>query len=420
MKPGVQPRNLAEWLSWQERLHPRDIALGLERVAAVAARLGLTERPPPTLTIGGTNGKGSSAHLAASIYRNAGYRVGLYTSPHLLDYNERIRIDDAVAGDAALCSAFEAIEAARGDIALTYFEFGTLAALWLFREAEVQVQVLEVGLGGRLDAVNLLDADVALVTSIGLDHQDWLGDTRAAIAREKAGIFRRGRAAIVAEPDPPDSLIAAAADCGAHLQLRGRDFDLDAHAGDWTWRGEGVELQALPLPGLSGVAQLNNAAGVLAAVQALKDRCPVPETAIRDALPRLAVPGRCEQRGRFVFDVAHNAEAAQVLAQWLAAHPVAGPTVLLLGMLADKPHAAVLAALRAACDALVLVSTEGPRGLDARVLGQKFPADVTSRCCDNMQTALEQARQLAGSDGRIVITGSFLTVAAAMNELRHG
>ncbi len=422
MKAGAEPalasRSLADWLNWQEKLHPRDIALGLERVWSVARRLGLTGSPPPTLTIAGTNGKGSSAHLAALIYEQCGYRTGLYTSPHLLHYNERVRINGEPAADADLCRAFASIDAAREGVSLTYFEFGTLAALWLFREAQVQVQVLEVGLGGRLDAVNLLDADVALITSIGLDHQDWLGNTRESIAREKAGIFRRDRAAIIAETEPPASLFEVAADCGARLLLRGRDFDLRIGTKTWNWRGTGLELNALPLPGLSGAAQLNNAAGVLAAVEAMSPQVPVTAEAIRSALPRLAVPGRCEQRGRWVFDVAHNAEAAQVLAQWLAARPIAGPTVLLLGMLTDKPHADVLAALRPQLDQLVLVSTEGPRGLRAEALGQIFPADVAGRCCDNMPQALELARQLAGPQGRIVITGSFLTVAAAMNELR--
>ncbi len=413
----LELRSLADWLSWQEKLHPRDIALGLGRVGEVARRLGLTEDVPPTLTIGGTNGKGSSAHLAALIYQQAGYRIGLYTSPHLLRYNERVRINGELASDEALCRAFVAIDAARGDISLTYFEFGTLAALWLFREAQVQVQVLEVGLGGRLDAVNILDADVALITSIGIDHQDWLGDSREAIAREKAGIFRAGRAAVVAEPQPPASLIEVADSGAARLVLRGRDFEPETTASGWRWRGVGRTLDDLPLPGLSGAAQLNNAAGVLAAVEALQTRCPVNPTAIRSALPQLRVPGRCDQRGQFVFDVAHNCEAAEVLAQWLASRPIAGPTVLVLGMLADKPHAEVHAALRAHATQLLLVSTDGPRGLSATALSQKFPADAAGRCCDNMRQALALARQLAGSDGRIVITGSFLTVAAAMNEL---
>ncbi|MEW6169552.1 MAG: bifunctional tetrahydrofolate synthase/dihydrofolate synthase [Pseudomonadota bacterium] len=405
-------RTLDEWLRWQESLHPRSIELGLERVRSVAERLGLPDMRPLTLTIGGTNGKGSSAELAALIYRHAGYRVGLYTSPHLLRYNERVRVDGAQAADADLCRAFAAIEQARAQTPLTYFEFGTLAALWLFREAAVDVQVLEVGLGGRLDAVNLVDADAALVTSIGLDHLDWLGSDREAIAREKAGIFRTGRPAIVAEPDPPHSLIATAEALGAPLLQIGRDFRVLRRDGVFDWCGRRT-LRALPLPALPGEAQLRNAAGVIAAVEALQQRCAVGDGAIRAALPRLVLRGRCELRGRHLLDVAHNREAAEVLAAALAALPPARPTVLVLGMLADKPHAAFVQALAAQIDAVVCVGLPGPRGLSAQALAAELPADAHVRCCDNMAEALAVADALAAGHGRIVVTGSFLTVAAA-------
>lgn len=412
-------RTLEDWLRWQESLHPRSIDLGLDRVRAVAGRLGLPAAGPVTLTIAGTNGKGSSAHLATSIYREAGYRVGLYTSPHLLHYNERVRIDGMEVGDPDLCRAFEAIEGVRAGTPLTYFEFGTLAALWLFREAGVDVQVLEVGLGGRLDAVNLVDADAALVTSIGLDHLDWLGPDRASVAREKAGVFRAGRPAIVAETDPPPSLIAAAQDVGAQLRLSGRDFRLEAVNGRCVWQGHTTTLPDLPLPGIPGAAQLRNAAGVLAAVEALGPLRPVGGDAIRSVLPRLAVPGRCERRGRYVLDVAHNVEAAQVLAEYLRALPSAATRVLVLGMLADKPHAGFVRALASTFDRLILVDLPGPRGLDAAELGRRIAADAAVRCCDNMRDALDVARALADSDGRIVVTGSFLTVAAAADELQR-
>lgn len=412
-------RSLEDWLRWQESLHPRSIELGLDRVRVVAGRLRLPAPGPVTLTIGGTNGKGSSAHLAASIYREAGYRVGLYTSPHLLRYNERVRIDGNEADDADLCRAFEAIEDARAGTPITYFEFGTLAALWLFREAGVDVQVLEVGLGGRLDAVNLVDADAALVTSIGLDHLDWLGPDRASVAREKAGIFRAGRPAIVAETDPPPTLIAAAHDAGAQLLLSGRDFAVEPGAGCFEWRGKRTRLTGLPMPGIPGDAQLRNAAGVLAAIEALAPLRPVAADAIRSALPRLAVPGRCERRGRYVLDVAHNTEAAQVLAEFLQALPPVATRVLVLGMLADKPHADFVRALASTFDHLVLVDLQGPRGLTATDLARRITADADVRCCDNMRDALDTARTLAGVQGRIVITGSFLTVAAAAAELQR-
>jgi dihydrofolate synthase / folylpolyglutamate synthase len=407
-------RTLDDWLRWQETLHPQAIDLGLERVAAVAARLDLPWPAPATLTVGGTNGKGSSAHLAALIWHEAGYRVGLYTSPHLLRYNERVRIDGAEIDDASLCRAFEAIEAARGGTRLTYFEFGTLAALWCFREAAVDVQVLEVGLGGRLDAVNLVDADVALITSIGIDHTDWLGPDRESIAREKAGIFRAGRPAVIAEPEPPHSLFDSAARIGAGMIRTGVDFRVEPRAdGGFDWHGRSGHWTGLPAPGLAGAAQLYNAAGVLAAVEALQARLPTPRAAVARALPQLAVPGRCQRRGRYVFDVAHNAEAAQVLAAQLAALPRAR-TVLVLGMLADKPHAAFVDALAAGVDALVLLSLPGPRGLPAVQLAARLHTPLHAYCCDNIGQALAQARVLAGHDGRIVVTGSFLTVAAAL------
>ncbi|WP_370308360.1 bifunctional tetrahydrofolate synthase/dihydrofolate synthase [Sinimarinibacterium flocculans] len=406
-------RSLDEWLQWQERLHPQAIDLGLDRVRAVATRLGLPDAQPVTLTIAGTNGKGSSAHLAALIYREAGYRVGLYTSPHLLRYNERVRIDGQEADDAALCRAFEAIEAQRGDIRLTYFEFGTLAALWLFREAAVDVQVLEVGLGGRLDAVNLVNADAALITSIGIDHTDWLGPDRDSIAREKAGIFRPERPAIVAEPGPPPALIEVASACGARLQRLGVDFGFEPRPAGFDWWSAQGRLSELPSPGLSGLAQLRNAAGVLAAVEALQPRCAVPEDRLRRALPQLRLPGRCERRGRFLLDVAHNEQAAQVLAEALRQPGLPGPRVLVLGMLVDKPHAAFLAALAGGFDSLVLVSLPPPRGLDAATLAERIGGQDGVRCCDNMPAALTAARELAGDDGSIIVSGSFLTVAAA-------
>ncbi len=407
-------RTLEDWLRWQETLNPRTIELGLERVATVAERLGLPDARPVTLTVGGTNGKGSSAHLAALIWRASGYRVGLYTSPHLLRYNERVRVDGRDLDDATLCRAFAAIEAVRGHTPLTYFEFGTLAALWCFREAAVDVQVLEVGLGGRLDAVNLVDADVALITSIGIDHTDWLGPDRTSIAREKAGIFRAGRPAVIAEPDPPASLLEVAATVGAVAIRAGADFHVETRDhGEFDWIGRTRRWTALPRPGLPGRAQLQNAAGVLAAVEALQDRLAVGEPALRQALPQLTVPGRCERRGRYLFDVAHNREAALALRMHIEALPRV-TTVLVLGMLADKPHADFLEALAPAIDTLVLVDLPGPRGLRAAELAARLPAQSGAHCCDNIEQALAQARTLAGDQGRIVVTGSFLTVAAAL------
>ncbi len=411
--------SLEDWLRWQETLHPRSIELGLGRIARVAAALRLPTRDAVTITIAGTNGKGSSAHLAELIYRHAGYHVGLYTSPHLLRYNERVRIDGEPRSDADLCRAFAVIEAARGNVALTYFEFGTLAALWLFREAGVQLQILEVGLGGRLDATNLVDADAALVTTIGLDHQDWLGDTRELIAVEKAGVFRHGRIAISAERVPPATLIAEAARIGAPLQRREQDFDVSRVDNGFNWIGAEREYVNLPLPGIPGDAQLDNAAGVIALVEALQVRLPVPESALRSALPQLRVPGRLTQHGDLLLDVAHNTEAARVLAQAIERLHGTADWVLVLGMLDDKPHAAFVKALLAHLSAVVFVGLPPPRGLKAADLQARvsvsLPADMPQRCCDNMRDALRQARSLAGEGGHIVVTGSFLTVAEALS-----
>lgn len=419
MPPALGTRSLEDWLRWQETLHPRAIELGLDRVRVVAARLGLPDAGVCTLTVAGTNGKGSSATLAALIYREAGYRVGLYTSPHLLRYNERIQINGAQVDDAALCRAFAAIEAQRGEVALTYFEFGTLAALWLFREAGVEIQVLEVGLGGRLDAVNLVDADAALLTNIGLDHQDWLGGDRDAIGREKAGVFRPGKPAVIAEREPPQSVLDVAAAGAVPLLRLNRDFGyaIDGATGDWSWRNGEITVTGLPAPGLAGPVQHQNAAGVLAAVAALQPLLPVPEAALRVALPRLCLPGRLQRRGGYLLDVAHNLEAAQVLAQHLQTLDQA-PVALVLGMLADKPVLEVAQALAAVTTRSFLVDLQGPRGLPAAELQTRIAdSGIASECCDNMQTALARARQLAGPAGLVVVTGSFLTVAEAVGRI---
>lgn len=416
--PARSARSLEEWLRFQETLHPRSIALGLERVRAVAARLGLTQSAPYTLTIAGTNGKGSSATLAASIYRAAGYRVGLYTSPHVLRYEERIQIDGSFASEAALCAAFAAIDEARGDIPLTYFEFGTLAALWLFRAARVEVQVLEVGLGGRLDAVNLVDADVALLTNVGLDHQDWLGNDREQIGAEKAGIFRAARPAIVVERAPPRAVIYAAQDLAAPLQQLGRDFDFSVLPdGRWNWQHGSETWSRLPKPSLAGAVQYQNAAGVLTAVHAGLQRRPLRRDDCERGLALLKLRGRCEFHHGVLLDVAHNVEAAQVLVDFLQ-RETAAPRALVLGMLADKPVDDVARLLAGVVDHLYVIGLDGPRGLSAPALQVRLrEAGIASQTCDNIGAALRAARSAVGEAGTVVATGSFLTVAAAINEL---
>jgi len=409
---------LPRWLDWQERQHPRTIELGLERTHRVADRLGLLPARCITITIAGTNGKGSSATLAAAIYRAAGYRCGCYTSPHLLRYNERVALDGEAVEDTDLCRAFSAIEAARGEVPLTYFEYGTLAALWLFREAQVQIQVLEVGLGGRLDAVNIVDADAALLTNVGLDHMDWLGPDRESIGREKAGIFRSRRPAICVDPDPPGTVLRAAGALHVDLQRVGIDFDGHAQAQRWCWQGRGRRYENLPLPALPGAVQLRNAAGVLAMIEALQDRASVAPAAIAAGLQGLRLPGRLQRYGDLLLDVGHNAEAAAVLAAHLRTHPV---RALVLGMLADKPVEAVGCQLAAEVPCVYAAGLPPSRGLSgARLSARLAAAGVDAAAFDDVAAAIRAARRLPG-DLPIAVCGSFLTVAAAlsMDEARN-
>jgi len=412
-KPGAEG-SLADWLNYQEQLHPAAIEMGLGRVRVVAERLELVAAPPLSVIVGGTNGKGSTTTLLAAIYREAGYRVGAYTSPHLYRYNERVAVDGVAASDAALCAAFAAIEQARGDISLTYFEFGTLAALWLFREAQVTVQVLEVGLGGRLDAVNLLDADAAVVTNIGLDHQDWLGDNRDAIGREKAGIFRRGRLAVIADRDPPAGLLEAAQSYGARVQrLDAGDFGYTATASDFQWQSAELKSPPLPLPALLGAHQLDNAAAAIAVVQGLQCRLPVAWSAVASALQGLYLPGRVQPHGRFVLDVAHNTEAVQQLVQTLSTRFGAERCLLLIGVLGDKPVEAMAALLRPLVQQAIAVQLPGPRAIPDTELAARLTAcGIASEAGGAAAHALALALLRADAAQPILVCGSFLTVAA--------
>jgi dihydrofolate synthase/folylpolyglutamate synthase len=415
----TRPATLAGWLAHHEQLHPQAIELGLERVREVALRLGLLPTSAVTLTVAGTNGKGSSVSLAAEIYRQAGYRTGRYLSPHLLRYNERIAIDGVEVSDPALCSAFDAIETARDEISLTYFEAGTLAALWLFREARVDVQVLEVGLGGRLDAVNIVDADCALITPIGLDHTDWLGPDRESIGREKAGILRAARPAVCADPQPPQSLISRAAELGAKLIRSGVDYRFEPNGTGWDWQLDRRHYTDLALPALAGPVQIGNAAGVLAAVEQLQTALPVSGAAIRRALPAFRLRGRFEQSGDVILDVAHNVESAQVLADNLRATPIKGNTRLVLAMFADKPVEAVCRVLAPVIDEAYIAPLPPPRGLDAGLLAAAARSAGLRRAqtVDSVATAMSAARSHTDAGDRIVVCGSFLTVAAAASLL---
>jgi dihydrofolate synthase/folylpolyglutamate synthase len=410
---------LPEWLAYIERVHPKTIEMGLTRVAAVRDALKL--KPAfPVVTVGGTNGKGSACAMLEAIFDEAGYRVGCYTSPHLLRYNERVRIGRKEASDAELVQALAAVEDARGEIALTYFEFSTLAAMWLFTNMSADVAVLEVGLGGRLDAVNVFDADCALVMSVALDHMDYLGDTREAIGHEKAGIFRRDRPAICADREPPASLLASAAATGARLLLIGRDFDGEADARQWSYRGAGGERHGLPHPGLRGDYQVFNAAAVLAALDEMRERAPVSANDIRTGLLTAENPGRFQVlpgRPTVILDVAHNPAAATALARNLARMPRGGRTFAVFAMLKDKDVRGVIDALKPRIDEWLLSGIDDARGADAGFLREELArAGVFDHVyvCDTTAEAYRSACDRAGQDDRIVAFGSFHTVAAVM------
>jgi dihydrofolate synthase/folylpolyglutamate synthase len=411
---------LANWLNWQESLHPRAIDLGLDRVRTVAEQLGVHQPAATVITVAGTNGKGSSVAFLEAILTAAGYRVGSYTSPHLLRYNERIRVAGAEVDDAALCEAFARIDAARGNLSLTYFEFGTLAALLLFREAGVPVAVLEVGLGGRLDAVNLVDADAALITSIALDHTDWLGADRDSIGREKAGVCRPGRPLICAEPAPPDGLLAVLRERGARHYQVGRDYTFQRDTDHWQWGCATARLTGLPLPGLPGDHQLSNAAAVLMTLHTLADRLPVVPDAIHTGLRRAWIAARCQRIPgpvEWLLDVAHNPHGAAALARYLAATPARGRTHLVLGLLADKDAAAVARALDGAVDCWYTATLGGPRGRDGAQLAAVLRQSGVRRTLTGFADVAAACRAAAGAarrGDRIVVCGSFYTVAEAL------
>ena len=411
---------LADWLARLEQLHPSTIELGLERVRRVKDALGLAPAFP-LIMVGGTNGKGSTCAYLEAILNAAGYKTGLYTSPHLLRYNERVRIAGVESSDAELVAAFERIDAARGDTSLTYFEFGTLGAMAQFIDAGVDVAILEVGLGGRLDAVNVFDADVAVVTSVDLDHMDYLGDTREKIGFEKAGIYRAVRPAICADPAPPDSLLEHVRHIGAELRCVGRDFSAPREGDRWTYRGPELAWQDLPLPAMAGAYQLRNAAGALAVLEALRGRLPVNVAAIRQGLRAAQVPGRFQriaQAPEVILDVAHNPEAARALAATLREQPVAGRTLAVVGMLADKDAAGVFAALRDEIDAWWTCTPASPRARDAAALAAALRAQVGAAAVSvqpDVHKALAEARSAAREDDRILVFGSFYTVAAVLD-----
>jgi dihydrofolate synthase/folylpolyglutamate synthase len=426
---------LDSWLNWQESLHPNEIELGLDRVSQVLARLDLTNPDFTVVTVAGTNGKGSSVAMLQSILLAAGYRVGTYTSPHLLRYNERIQINGVPVNDEVLCESFDRVDQARGlsqqlslqEVSLTYFEFGTLAAIDILQRANVQIALLEVGLGGRLDAVNILDADVALITAIDIDHQSWLGTDRETIAREKAGILRPGQAAICSDPNPPAALLDAAEKLSTPLLLQGKNFEAAINETGspekgWRWRGVTDRVLDLPMPILAGDFQVANAAGVLAVVEQLYERRfipkPVDEHEIVQGLKNASLPGRfqiIEGRPVQILDVAHNPHSARALANNLRQQPCQGKTRAVLAMLADKDIPVVLACMAGLVDQWYLASLHAPRGATAQQLEVELDG-ADFHIFNDVTSAYQAALSEADPEDRVVVFGSFFTVAEVLSQ----
>jgi len=421
--------NLSDWLQYLESIHATAIDMGLDRVRQVADRMQLS-LPGVKFVVGGTNGKGSTCAMLEAILLAAGYKVGLYTSPHLIDFNERARVNGQIASDQDLITQFQAVEAARGDVSLTYFEFTTLAILRLFSQSRLDAVVLEVGLGGRLDAVNIVDADVSIVTSVDLDHTDWLGDTREKIGFEKAHIYRSGRPAICSDPVPPQSLLDHVEAIGADLWLFGRDYNYSGDRQQWAYGGREQRRSAMAYPALRGANQLLNASAALAALESVRDRLPVQQQAVRLGLLQASLPGRFQilpGQPTVILDVAHNPHAAAVLAQNLdnmGFHPY---THAVFGMLNDKDLAGVVAKFGSRVDYWYCAGLPGPRGTPAQALADQVAAALPPLPAGSESPSIQPyadpaqafaaARERAGENDRIVVFGSFLTVASVLQAL---
>lgn len=416
---------LADWLNWQEGLHFKSIELGLDRCRTVASTMELLEPDFAIISVAGTNGKGSSVAMLDSILTAAGYKTGCYTSPHLIHYNERVRINRKQVSDDTLIEAFARIDQARGNISLTYFEFGTLAALDIFKREGIDMAILEVGLGGRLDAVNILDADVALVSTIALDHEYWLGKNRESIALEKAGIFRPDTPAVCSDPNPPRSLVRRAQELNTPLDLLDQDYKYVAKSKSWDWKTLNVEMNDLPMPCPYNYYQIQNAAGVLRALRHLNDTHPVSEEAIHKGLQQVQFPGRFQVfpgEVQIIMDVAHNQNAAHILAENIKRLGNVGKTHILIGMLNDKDHQAVFRELQSITDSWHILELDSERKTSSDVLLQELdnmedtkPRNVHQK----INSAFMYIKQHAELGDQIVVTGSFLTVGAAMRYLNR-
>ncbi len=422
-------RSLEEWLAYQAQVHPLAIDLGLERLRVVLERLQWQQPTVPVITIAGTNGKGSVSAYCAAILNAAGFKVGTFTSPHLREYRERIRVHDRLTHGEELVTAFERIEAARGAVALTFFEFNALAALLIFAAAKLDAWVLEIGMGGRLDAVNVVDPEVAVVTSIGLDHQEYLGDTLEAIAHEKAGIFRAGKTAVIGGREPSLVLESVARGLKAPLKRLAIEYNYILDGEGWRYRGTRWDLPQLPAPALLGDIQFSNAATAIAALEEIAPRLKVPAAAIARGLTEVRLVGRFQlisagvSSPAWVLDVAHNVDAARVLARNLKARPISGKTLAICGILADKDAAGIVSMLEGCIDAWWCVSIDGTRGRSGAALAQRVraAANATVVAADSVASACAAASKLAGPQDRIVVFGSFHSVGPALDWLdAHG
>ena len=413
----MRRRSLGEWLEWQSTLHPSAIDLGLERCRRVRDALGLDASRPPRIVVAGTNGKGSCVAFLEAMLTAAGLRAGAYSSPHLARYNERVRIGARAVSDVALVEAFERVDAARGDVSLTFFEFGTLAAADIIARARVDVAVMEVGLGGRLDAVNAFEPTLSLITAIGVDHRAWLGDDRESVGREKAGIMRAGVPCVIGERSPPESVVDRARAIGAPCRILGRDYGYERGSADWRWWGSGRAIGALPPPGLPGLHQVDNAAACLAVLDTLSPRVGVGDGAVRSGIASAWIPGRLQWLDtppRVLVDVAHNPLGAEALATYLASFRPRPMRRAVCGVLGDKDAGAMLRVLIPEIDVWHFASLPGSRGRDARELARELPPAVASLAFDSVEAAFETAlgNRLEGEE--IVVFGSFVTVERAL------
>ena len=411
--------NLTDWLGYIESIHPSTIDLTLERIKIVIERLNL-DISFPILTVGGTNGKGSTCSILESIYREAGYKVACYTSPHFLNFNERIKIQTLAVSDEVICEAFSRIESAREGVTLTYFEYGTIAAMIIFSEAHVDVAILEVGLGGRLDAVNVFDADCAIVTTVDLDHMDYLGHTREAIGFEKAGIYRTEKTSICGDFDPPQSLIKHAELIHADLKIIGKDFGYEAHHDSFDFLIDSTFVMNLPLPKLQGDFQLANATNALMAVKAMEDKLPLTEISIQKGITLTLLPGRFQEVKKMpslIFDVAHNPQAARSLSHNLKTHVVPGKTIAVFSILKDKDIFGVINELNLDIDDWFIAEIQNERAASIENISntiQKINPSAHIEAFKNIQEAYQFASKEVTRNDRIIVFGSFFTVADIM------